>query len=88
MFHEKSAMKRLSLKTVFLLFQPLCHAIQPSAPRAIPAPLRDLQWGQLNILHTTDTHGWLAGHLHEYAVPLRAKSPKFLIPLGQAFLFR
>ncbi|KAJ9248405.1 hypothetical protein DTO195F2_8850 [Paecilomyces variotii] len=65
MFHEKSAMKRLSLKTVFLLFQPLCHAIQPSAPRAIPAPLRDLQWGQLNILHTTDTHGWLAGHLHE-----------------------
>lgn len=41
-------------------------AIQPSAPDAIPAPIRDLQWGQLNFLHTIDTHGWLAGHLQEY----------------------
>ncbi|OXV09682.1 hypothetical protein Egran_02555 [Elaphomyces granulatus] len=40
-------------------------AAQPSAPQPIPAPLRDLQWGQLNFLHTTDTHGWLAGHLQE-----------------------
>ncbi|KAI9367673.1 Metallo-dependent phosphatase-like protein [Aspergillus egyptiacus] len=40
-------------------------AIQPSAPDPIAAPLRDLKWGQLNFLHTTDTHGWLAGHLQE-----------------------
>ncbi|KAL2863108.1 Metallo-dependent phosphatase-like protein [Aspergillus lucknowensis] len=40
-------------------------ATQPSAPDPIPAPLRDLKWGQLNFLHTTDTHGWLAGHLQE-----------------------
>ncbi|PLB39744.1 Metallo-dependent phosphatase-like protein [Aspergillus candidus] len=40
-------------------------AVQPSAPDPIPAPLRDLKWGQLNFLHTTDTHGWLAGHLQE-----------------------
>ncbi|EER28264.1 hypothetical protein D8B26_004583 [Coccidioides posadasii str. Silveira] len=38
---------------------------QPNAPDPIPAPLRDLTWGQLNFLHTTDTHGWLAGHLNE-----------------------
>ncbi|KAF7593037.1 hypothetical protein BBP40_012125 [Aspergillus hancockii] len=40
-------------------------ALQPSAPEPIAAPLRDLKWGQLNFLHTTDTHGWLAGHLQE-----------------------
>ncbi|KAK2846363.1 hypothetical protein FQN49_005801 [Arthroderma sp. PD_2] len=33
---------------------------QPQAPDPIPAPLRDLTWGQLNFLHTTDVHG--AGH--------------------------
>lgn len=27
--------------------------------------MRDLQWGQLNFLHTTDTHGWHGGHLQE-----------------------
>jgi 2',3'-cyclic-nucleotide 2'-phosphodiesterase (5'-nucleotidase family) len=42
-------------------------SLQPSAPEPIAAPLRDLKWGQLNFLHTTDTHGWLAGHLQEYA---------------------
>ncbi|EPX72645.1 phosphoprotein phosphatase [Schizosaccharomyces octosporus yFS286] len=26
---------------------------------------RDLKWGQVNILHTTDMHGWLAGHAHD-----------------------
>ncbi|KAH0831649.1 hypothetical protein AYO21_01848 [Fonsecaea monophora] len=38
---------------------------QPSAPEAFASPLRDLQFGQLNFLHTTDTHGWHAGHLLE-----------------------
>lgn len=27
--------------------------------------LRALEWGDLNFLHTTDTHGWLAGHILE-----------------------
>lgn len=27
--------------------------------------VRHLQWGELNFLHTTDTHGWLAGHILE-----------------------
>lgn len=40
-------------------------AAQPRAARPIPAPMRDLVWGKLNFLHTTDTHGWHAGHLQE-----------------------
>ncbi|KAF2645098.1 ser/Thr protein phosphatase-like protein family [Massarina eburnea CBS 473.64] len=38
---------------------------QPSAPSPIAAPLRELPWGQLNFLHTTDIHGWWGGHLQE-----------------------
>ena len=43
-------------------------AAQPSAAPPVSAPLRDLPWGQLNFLHTTDTHGWHAGHLQEQAI--------------------
>ena len=43
-------------------------ASQPSAPSPIAAPLRQLPWGQLNFLQTTDTHGWHGGHLQEYVV--------------------
>jgi 2',3'-cyclic-nucleotide 2'-phosphodiesterase (5'-nucleotidase family) len=50
---------------IFLLVSPVL-ASQPSAPSPVEAPLRDLTWGQLNFLHTTDTHGWHAGHLQEY----------------------
>ncbi|KAJ5774668.1 hypothetical protein N7457_009564 [Penicillium paradoxum] len=51
---------------LFLLWLlPSALAAQPSAPDPISAPLRPLEFGQLNFLHTTDTHGWLAGHLQE-----------------------
>ncbi|KAF9879474.1 ser thr protein phosphatase family [Colletotrichum karsti] len=40
-------------------------AAQPGAAPAVAAPMRDLTWGQLNFLHTTDTHGWHGGHLLE-----------------------
>ncbi|OLN96409.1 Secreted protein [Colletotrichum chlorophyti] len=40
-------------------------ASQPGAASPVPAPMRDLTWGKLNFLHTTDTHGWLGGHLLE-----------------------
>ncbi|KAK0105360.1 hypothetical protein ONS96_004753 [Cadophora gregata f. sp. sojae] len=43
----------------------LAAAEQPSAPKPVAAPMRDLPWGQLNFLQTTDTHGWHAGHLQE-----------------------
>ncbi|KAJ7921958.1 Metallo-dependent phosphatase-like protein [Mycena leptocephala] len=32
----------------------------PSAKLTLPS--RPLTWGSLNILHTTDSHGWLLGH--------------------------
>ncbi|KAL9125072.1 MAG: hypothetical protein Q9217_005666 [Psora testacea] len=44
---------------------PYVSAAQPSAAPPVAAPLRDLPWAQLNFLHTTDTHGWHAGHLQE-----------------------
>lgn len=43
----------------------VANGVQPEAPAPLPAPLRNITWGQLNFLHTTDTHGWLAGHLQE-----------------------
>lgn len=39
--------------------------MQPGAENATVQPRSDLEWGQLNFLHTTDTHGWLEGHLKE-----------------------
>ncbi|KAJ3950080.1 uncharacterized protein N0V96_001217 [Colletotrichum fioriniae] len=38
---------------------------QPDAQAAAVAPRGPLSWGQLNFLHTTDTHGWLEGHIRE-----------------------
>lgn len=54
--------------TLLLLTVSSAVASQPSAPPPVDAPLRDLIWGQLNFLHTTDIHGWLAGHLQEYVI--------------------
>ncbi|TKA79736.1 hypothetical protein B0A55_04370 [Friedmanniomyces simplex] len=39
--------------------------MQPDAQNATTLPRAPLAWGQLNFLHTTDTHGWLEGHLKE-----------------------
>ena len=39
--------------------------MQPDAQNATVLPRGPLAWGQLNFLHTTDTHGWLEGHLKE-----------------------
>lgn len=41
------------------------EAMQPEAATPVAAPMRALQWAQLNFLHTTDTHGWHGGHLQE-----------------------
>ncbi|TWU72933.1 hypothetical protein ED733_001894 [Metarhizium rileyi] len=43
----------------------VARGAQPGAVQPVAAPMRDLTWGQLNFLHTTDTHGWLSGHLLE-----------------------
>lgn len=38
----------------------------PSKREHLSAPLtppsRPLHWGDINVLHTTDSHGWLLGH--------------------------
>lgn len=39
--------------------------MQPDAQNATTGPKGPLEWGQLNFLHTTDTHGWLEGHIKE-----------------------
>ncbi|KAB5560161.1 Metallo-dependent phosphatase-like protein [Coniochaeta sp. 2T2.1] len=43
----------------------VARAAQPGAASPVAVPMRDLQWGQINFLHTTDTHGWHGGHLQE-----------------------
>ena len=55
----------LSLLANTLFGAGCAYAAQPSAPSPVAAPLRDLPWAQLNFLHSTDTHGWHAGHLQE-----------------------
>ncbi|KAJ0416206.1 Metallo-dependent phosphatase-like protein [Aspergillus carlsbadensis] len=39
--------------------------VQPDGHNATNGPWRGLAWGEVNFLHTTDTHGWLEGHLNE-----------------------
>jgi 2',3'-cyclic-nucleotide 2'-phosphodiesterase (5'-nucleotidase family) len=39
--------------------------MQPDAQNATTSPRAPLEWGMLNFLHTTDTHGWLEGHIKE-----------------------
>jgi 2',3'-cyclic-nucleotide 2'-phosphodiesterase (5'-nucleotidase family) len=39
--------------------------MQPDAQNSTAVPRGPLAWGQLNVLHTTDTHGWLEGHIRE-----------------------
>ena len=43
------------------------HADHDHAKRAFPQaalspPSRPLVWGDVNVIHTTDSHGWLLGH--------------------------
>ena len=53
--------------TLLLALTHLATCSQPSAPKPISAPLRELPWttSGINFLHTTDTHGWHGGHLQE-----------------------
>ncbi|KAI2637771.1 Metallo-dependent phosphatase-like protein [Hypomontagnella submonticulosa] len=54
----RSNLALLALATV-------ARSSQPGAPAPVAAPMRDLEWGQINFIHTTDLHGWLGGHLQE-----------------------
>ena len=46
----------------------VARASQPGAAAPVPGPMRDLTWGQINFIHTTDTHGWIGGHFQEYVL--------------------
>lgn len=57
--------ERTLFASTLALVARVAHASQPGSVAPVAAPMRDLTWGQLNFLHTTDTHGWLGGHLQE-----------------------
>ncbi|KAJ7905759.1 Metallo-dependent phosphatase-like protein [Mycena olivaceomarginata] len=38
------------------------HAKREFPTAKLTPPSRPLKWGSLNIIHTTDSHGWLLGH--------------------------
>lgn len=48
-----------------MLHKRLVGRMQPESLSATTKPKAPLAWGQINFLHTTDTHGWLEGHLKE-----------------------
>lgn len=39
--------------------------MQPDSHNTTHWPTRPLPWGEINFIHTTDTHGWLEGHENE-----------------------
>lgn len=41
------------------------HARRAYPTTKLRPPSRPLEWGDFNVLHTTDTHGWLLGHQKE-----------------------
>ncbi|KAF9047525.1 Metallo-dependent phosphatase-like protein [Panaeolus papilionaceus] len=38
------------------------HSHGPAPVQSVTPPSRALEWGDINIIHTTDSHGWLLGH--------------------------
>jgi hypothetical protein len=58
-------LKTVTIGTVIATLAWTAATSQPGAVEPVPAPMRDLIWGKLNFLHTTDTHGWHGGHLQE-----------------------
>lgn len=39
--------------------------MQPEAQDAATPPKKPLNWGEINFIHTSDSHGWLEGHIKE-----------------------
>ncbi|OBT39995.1 hypothetical protein VE00_09429 [Pseudogymnoascus sp. WSF 3629] len=51
--------------TDFITHERVVRRMQPDAQGATYGPTQELEWGQINFLQTTDTHGWLEGHIKE-----------------------
>jgi len=64
-------MVKITSTTSLLLLLPCAvHSLeqvlqQPHIQPPKHSKFRDLIWGDLNFIHTTDTHGWLSGHLNQ-----------------------
>jgi len=59
-------MRKLTIATLLSTLLQLGTAIQPESHSPRPnQEIRELVWGDINFLHTTDNHGWHAGHLQE-----------------------
>lgn len=43
----------------------LTRRMQPEAQDAATPPKKPLNWGEINFIHTSDSHGWLEGHIKE-----------------------
>ncbi|KAK7039002.1 hypothetical protein VNI00_010394 [Paramarasmius palmivorus] len=41
------------------------HFHRRTTPSQLVPPTRPLEWGDINFIHTTDSHGWLLGHQKE-----------------------
>lgn len=66
LIHSLASIFFTSAVSAVLVQQQQQQQQQPKAPSAnFDSSLRDITWGQLNFVHTTDTHGWLPGHLLE-----------------------
>lgn len=63
-------MLKLALALVVALVVEACpdgehghaHAKRAAPTGPITPPTRPLVWGDVNVIHTTDSHGWLLGH--------------------------
>lgn len=54
----------LLVALVVLLFQISKHLPRKEDNSQTPL-IRNLNWNDINIIHTTDTHGWYSGHLNQ-----------------------
>lgn len=57
------------------------HASHAHTRRTVPVrpPTRELEWGDINFIHTTDTHGWYLGHQKSSAPEPNYRSVPFAL---------
>ncbi|CDS10063.1 hypothetical protein LRAMOSA02740 [Lichtheimia ramosa] len=60
-----SSLLTLGALSLVVNAHPLTRRQQPEAVNTPQLDLEPLAWGDVNFIQTTDTHGWLAGHVLE-----------------------
>ncbi|KAM0749330.1 hypothetical protein T439DRAFT_290562 [Meredithblackwellia eburnea MCA 4105] len=61
------SLARAQLQHPFQLVSPPTTLQQPDSTGPTDWPYRALEWGEVNVISTTDTHGWLLGHQRQEA---------------------